>query len=61
MIDKEQLFKAFKEAEMKGYDRGIKTIFLKIFQAMEEDKMLFISYKSLKELYEAIISEDKEN
>ena len=42
------------KAEIMGFDRGVETVFLSIFTAMEESKMLVVSYKSLKELYKEI-------
>ncbi len=44
------------KAELMGFDRGVQTVFIQIFKAMEEEKMRIISYESLKSLYIAIMN-----
>ena len=52
-MNEEEIKKILDKAELMGYDRGVKTIFIQIFQLMESQKMLSISYTDLKKLYEA--------
>lgn len=56
-MDPIEFKKALDIAEMMGFDRGARTIFVEILKAMEEDKMLAISYLSLKKLYDRYSSE----
>jgi hypothetical protein len=47
-----ELKKALDTAEKMGFDRGVKTIMLAIFKAIEDSGFTAISYKSLKGIYE---------
>lgn len=51
-MKEEELKKTLDISEKMGFDRGVKTIMLTLFEVMEKDRATIISYKTLKEIYE---------
>lgn len=51
-MKEEEIKKALDTAEKMGFDRGVKTIMMAIFKAIEESGFTAISYRSLKDIYE---------
>ncbi len=50
-MDEQKLREAFDKAEKMGFDRGVRTIMLAIFQMMEKAGATYVTYHSLKTLY----------
>ncbi len=50
----EELQKMLDKAEQMGYDRGVLSILLELLKTMDDGKMRFISYESIKRIWEAL-------
>lgn len=57
-MKEEEFKKALDTAEKMGFDRGVKTIMLTIFAAIEQSGFTAISYKSLKAIYEEYLNKN---
>jgi len=51
-IPNEEFLEALDKAEKLGYQRGVKTVFINLFSKMEKDKMMMISFMTLKKIWE---------
>ncbi len=56
-MDEKEFKKALDTAELMGFDRGVKTIFVQLLKTMEDDKMRYVSYDSIKKLYSELLDQ----
>lgn len=51
-MDRQKLKEMLDKAESMGYDRGVLTILVDILKLMDESKMNYVSYKSIKDIHD---------